>query len=61
VLPNKGDIILTVTDSRGATLIKKQYQKTAVLDEAVFLPMPGEYIITVKVGNQLISRKIVRH
>jgi predicted MPP superfamily phosphohydrolase len=61
VLPNKGDIILTVTDSRGATLIKKQYQKTAVLDEAVFLPMPGQYIITVKVGNQLISRKIVRH
>jgi predicted MPP superfamily phosphohydrolase len=60
-LPNPGDITLTVTDSRGVILFKQQYQKSVALDEEVFLPTPGQYIITVKAGDQLISRKTVRH
>jgi hypothetical protein len=60
VLPNTGDITLTVTDSRGVILFKKHYQKTVTLDEEVSLPTPGQYVVTVKAGDHLISRKLVR-
>lgn len=61
VLPSPAEITLTLTDSRGTTLLKKQYQRTATLLEEVSLPTPGQYIVTIKAGDQLISRKMVRH
>ncbi|MDB5241715.1 MAG: metallophosphoesterase [Spirosoma sp.] len=60
-LPMPNDISLSVADSRGVMLVKKQYQKTAALNEEISLPTPGQYIVTIKVGDQLISRKTVRH
>ena len=59
-MPNPSDIALYLTDSRGSILFEKQYRKTAALEEEVFLPAPGQYIVTVKVGDQIISQMTFR-
>lgn len=60
-LTQKKDVSLTLLDTQGRLVFQKQEGWVSSLSESIMMPhATGTYLLNVRVGNQTITRKVVR-
>ncbi len=59
-LPKPADVDLSIIDERGAVVQQKQWKNLNTSQQEVSLSTPGVYVFRVRVGEQVISQKVIR-